>query len=54
MSKKQTYGGLPVSDEYLDRYGVTSDQAVYEAIAVVIGSFVVLFGLAVICLWVWG
>lgn len=31
--KKLTYGGLPVTQEYLDRYNVSSDQYVYETIA---------------------
>lgn len=51
--KRQTYGGLPVSDDYLARHRVMSDQAVFEAIAVGLGSCVVLLGLAAICLWVW-
>lgn len=49
--RPQTYGGLPVDDEYLARYGVMSDQDVYSAIA--IGSAISLAFVAVILVVLW-
>lgn len=52
-TKKRTYGGVPVSDEYLARYRVSSDQEVYGAILlalVIFGTFLVI---ALAALWVW-
>lgn len=49
----KTYGGLPVSDDYLARYGLWSDQEVYGGIAIIVGTFAFLLGAAAIALLVW-
>jgi len=52
-AKKQTYGGLPVSDEYLARYGVASDQEVYATIARVLAACAMLAAFGAGALWIW-
>lgn len=51
--KKLTYGGVPVTEEYLARYGVDSDQEVYAVLVMVAGIFATALILGLVALLVW-
>lgn len=57
QTEKLTYGGLPVTKEYLDQHRVSSDQEIYAAIGILLITFIgiEIIGLVVfVSLLVWG